>query len=127
MGHSTPSFILDRFDLTQPKEKGTRAAGRPKTRTASYLAGLLRDYAVMADWFHLSHGRAAKSDVELLNAFLQSEFQKHGLRACRVESAEVQGRIKTLRNHLSEARHVCAAIPETLLFPGCNANHTDAH
>lgn len=119
--------ILGLFEMTEPEVKASRAVGRPKKRTLSYLDGLLRERAAMAVWFQSAHGRSAKSDFELLNAFLQSQFQRHGMRASRIQSPEVQARIKTLRNHLSEARQVCSPVPETPLLPGCGLPHTDAH
>jgi hypothetical protein len=121
------SGILGRFDLFQVSGKTPRPVGRPRTRTPEYLAGLMRDHAAMTDWFQMSHGRAAKSDAELLNAFLANEFQKHGMRAARIQSPEVQAHIKTIRNHLSEARRHFSAIPETPLFPGRNTNHINAY
>jgi hypothetical protein len=121
------SKIMGLFQVKKPEAQVARSVGRPKTRTRSYLIDLLRERAAMADWFQSVHGRPAKSDVELFNAFLANEFQKHGLRAGHVQSPEVQAHIKTIRNHLSEARRGFSAIPETPLFPGRNTNHINAY
>lgn len=119
--------LLERFEFADLAGPAARPVGRPKTRTPAYLAGLLQDHAAMGDWFRQVHGRPAKSDVELLNAFVANQFQKQGMRPSRLQSHEVQARIKTIRNHLSEARHICAAVPEIPLFPGRNANHINAY
>ena len=110
--------LLEKFSFADLARPTARPVGRPKTRTPAYLAGLLQDHAAMNGWFQQVHGRPAKSDVELLNSFLANEFQKQGMRPSRLQSSEVQARIKTIRNHLAQARKGCTAIPKTPIYSG---------
>ena len=115
--------------LLQPAktEKQKRAAGRPKVLTEGYMAMLLREHALITEWFCATHGRKPKSDLELLVAHFESELRANGLRASRMDAPSIRSRIKTLRNQLAEARKLAARIPKTSVYSGCIANHINAH
>jgi hypothetical protein len=85
-------------------DRPPRPRGRPKTRTAEHYAALHAEYLRIAAWFAAAVGRPAKSDAELLTAYFSERWERDGLRRSRASTDDFAGRIKTLRNELSEAR-----------------------
>ena len=96
--------LFDRYAKPKPAPAPPRPPWRPTTRTPEHYAALLANHQAIGKWFLETHGRAHKSDSELLKAHFADEFQKLGLRAGRANDAETAKKIKTLLNELSTAR-----------------------
>jgi hypothetical protein len=101
----------------EKKVKPSNPPGRPKTRTHSHYEALRDEYSRLKNWFEEANGRPARSDAELLRAHLAAELQRQGLEPSLLESPDVQKRLKTLRNELSQAKKICQ-LPMNWLFSG---------
>lgn len=103
---------LARYTESSPLgEHPVRPRGRPKTRTADHYTELLKAHESLSKWFADGNGRPANSDIELLTSWFSASLQQRSLRASRIDSREVQAKLKTLRNELSVARRMVAANP----------------
>lgn len=110
---------LARYTELNPKSNAPpRPRGRPKTRTADHYAELLHAHQALCKWFEEAKGRPPTSDLELLTAFFSTNFQQRSQRASRIDSREVQAKLKTLRNELSQARQLAAICPEKTAITG---------
>lgn len=99
-------------------EQANKRPGRPQTRTQDYFNQLLRQHFDLVRWFTNAFGRPPNTDVELLNKHFEAECSRLGFRPTRVKSEVIQGRIKTIRNQLSEARRLTRIHPENSLLKG---------
>lgn len=83
----------------QPKQRG-----RPRKRNEELFARVLRDHRAIAEWFELEHGRAARTQMELLRAFREQVRQTSHEDARVVEVLKGEYTLKTVQNLLWEAR-----------------------
>lgn len=102
----------------QHAEPLPRQRGRPKTRTAAHYADLIEAHRLLSAWFKEAKGRPAASDIELLTVFFATNLQQRNLRASRIDSSEIQGRLKTLRNEFSQARRLTSERPNKSTING---------
>lgn len=116
--------ILDAVSArTQDESMGGGRPGRPKVKTEKFYASLLDEFERMALAYEAETGNKPKSDIKLLQYWTQKTLTESGMRLARANSHTLAGRIKTLRNHLSEARGVLLR-PQNTSFSGmCNKGY----
>ncbi len=95
--------------------------GRPRKRTESHYAEIMRGHIELLDWFEETHARGPKSDAELYRAF--REHVAKTIQCDRaIEAAAVDDligvRMKTALNVLGEARRFYREHPEKGPFTG---------
>lgn len=112
-GYSKPLGVAE--ELSRPR-------GRPKKRTSDHYRHLHDEHQAIADWYESVTGRPAKSDRELLTAYLSASLEVQNMRASRITSREFKGRLKTLRNEFSTARRLFEVRPEKSPFFGTAKN-----
>jgi hypothetical protein len=95
-----------------------RPPGRPRKRTAKYLNDLLQAHDSARAWFVGVRGIEPKSDLELYTAFFANYLEMNGRRPSRTSTPNFQGKLKTLRNDLAEARRLQRANPENPTISG---------
>ncbi len=83
---------------------GTGRPGRPKVKTEKFYASLLEEFELMTSVYEAVTGEKPKSDTKLLQYWTEKTLAESGMRLARANSHRLASRIKTLRNHLSEAR-----------------------
>ena len=122
--NASSTSLFERFALPGPAAACPKKTGRPKVLTTDYLAALLVEHSAIADWYQTQFGKPPRSDVQLLTTYFSTECEKRGLRAGRVNSAEMKARIKTLRNQLATARNLVVSVPKSHIYSGCAPDET---
>lgn len=103
--------------VSKPPEP-SRKRGRPRKRTESLYATVMRGHQGMAAWFRDYHQREARSDAELLQAFRDHVRKTAGLDARSAQVLALGYTLKTVQNLLGEARRFYREHPEKCPFLG---------
>ncbi|HPW29541.1 MAG TPA: hypothetical protein PLL01_09150 [Rhodoferax sp.] len=85
-------------------ERVPAKVGRPLKRTDAYYKETYEHFIWLCKWHLDRFGKAHESVPKLLTAYSTEILVANGLRASRVESVEVRGRLKTWVNAISRAR-----------------------
>lgn len=101
----------------QPKQRG-----RPRKRTEELFARVIRGHQAIAEWFEQEHGRAARTEIELLRAFREHVRQTSHGNARVVEVLKLDYTLKTVQNLLWEARRYFRDRPGKDPFSGFDSS-----
>jgi hypothetical protein len=86
-----------------------RRRGRPKKVIDDRW--LVEEVTTMKSEFIASNKFTKPTDTAVLNWYFEQVFAKYGIRAAKVYSEEFQGKLKSLKNRLGDARHPIRKIP----------------
>jgi len=82
--------LFEKLVISESEVPDMRPPGRPRTRTEAHYAALLKVHADLTRWFSGRFGRGAKSDAELLRAYIEAGFRQAGMRESRATSPAIR-------------------------------------
>jgi phage terminase small subunit len=96
--------------LTPPSKSAKRGKGRPTKHTDDSL--LLEIFnSTMLPEFRAANRNVKPTDSAVLTWYFTKEFSRYGWSASRVRGKVFQGKLKTLKNRISDARNPIVKLP----------------